>query len=117
MARGTQRDRPSVAWDIQWFTRLMDRESYLPGASEGVWLLDGDETGSVQEMDLHAGDSKPLVQGEPGIVITTECEVVAVGVSWLSDNVPSGDWTLCIERRGFGESAFSTVLTFPVSTS
>lgn len=39
-----------------------------------------------------------------------------IAVSWLSDNIPSGDWAATLERKPVG-GVWSSVSTFAVSTS
>lgn len=116
MARGVDRDNPRPPWSLQWLRRTLVRQGWLPGY-QFTLTMDGDETGAVTQVNLHAGDTKALAQGEPGFVMTSQCELRAFGVSWRSDDVPAGDWTLYVDRRREGESSFSTILSIPISTS
>lgn len=93
---------------------------YLDG--DGTWKsntfshgLAGTGTGSVTSVVLEYAGFQ-LLEDLPGVPVASPMHTATVAVSWLSDDVPAGPWTLTLQKRPSG-GGFSDVATFSVSTS
>lgn len=72
-------------------------------------------TGAFTELEAKAA-GRSIDLDQPGLPILQDCIAATVGVSWFSDNVPAGDWTLTLWRR-LDSGDFSPVATFDFATS
>lgn len=53
----------------------------------------------------------------PGVPAVDAMIPDRVAVSWMSDNAPSGDWSLTLQRRRGGDAAFTDLATVNITTS
>lgn len=85
------------------------------GGGGSVYVVEGSTVGTSQTSLPLSGGVMPL--SDLGIPVPHAMTADTVAVSWLSDNVPAGDWTLTLERRSAGDTSFLPVATFAVGTS
>jgi hypothetical protein len=62
-------------------------------------------------------DGGLLIAGEPGVPVNNAMTANTVAASWVSDTVPAGSWTLTLQRRAAGDTAFSDIATATINTS
>ena len=80
-------------------------------------IVEGSDAGAgVTSLALKVGAGFAMGVGEPGIPIASPGSLRFVATSWLSTNVPAGQWTLeaWLHR---GASSPQQVATFMVNTS
>ncbi len=88
------------------------------GTAYGVVTLEGSSASAGQtSLGLSVGGGTVMAAtGTPGIPVDRDCEIISVGVSWMSASVPSGSWTLTLYSRYEGAS-YASIATFSVETS
>lgn len=96
----------NTAWNDLGYLCCNDRVVYsMAGVNSGSGL-----TSVELEMD-------GLSIEDVGVAVPFDMETDTITVSWKSDNVPAGDWTLQLERRAAGTSSWIPEGTFDFATS
>ena len=113
------RPQPSPPRGPDGFRRRLFREGALPETVqylvEGINLAD-----SQTSLDVGFGGGEPLATDAVGVPVLDRMVATAaraqVAASWMSDDTPSGDWTVTLWRRRPSEN-FTAVATATISTS
>jgi hypothetical protein len=113
---GAARDVVRRPVDIKGFRDAVERAGTSGGQMQ-TYVMDGYSGSAAQTfLELNMG-AAALGINSPGIPVIERMRAIDLAISWASDSVPAGEWTLHLWRRPAGALTFTDIATFSVPVS